>query len=110
MQEKTQEKAKTNREKNYESEQKQTQKETQLEEEADEEGDDQLPDIEPSTKRRKVTLALTEEQEEGLVDWFKDNEIFYNRSLREFKNKDKKERMMSEKANELNISFAGWLN
>ena len=35
-------------------------------------GDHQLP----STKRRKVTVNLDEEQEEGLVDWFKVNEIF----------------------------------
>ena len=52
-------------------------------------------------------------QEEGLVDWFNVNEMFYNQNLRELKNKDKNEKMMSEKAKELNISLAelkGWLN
>ena len=60
-----------------------------------------------------MTVALTEEQEEGLVEWFTDNEIFYNQALRDFKNKDRKERMMSEKAKELKLSLAelkAWLN
>ena len=68
-QENSQEKQKTALENTNGPVQKQIQKQTQREE-ADEEGDDELPDIEPCKKRRKVTVALTEEQEEGLLEWF----------------------------------------
>ena len=83
-----------------------TQKETQSVEEGDEGGDDPFPDIEPCTKRRKVTVPLTDDQEEGLVGWFKDNVIFYNQSLRDFKLKDNEERMMLEPKNLIYL----WLN
>ena len=72
-QEKRQEKEKKPREKTNEPVEKQAQKETQPEEDANEEGDDQLPDIDQCTKRRTVTAALTDEQKEGLVQWFNDN-------------------------------------
>ena len=66
-----------------------------------------------SMKWRKKTpkLNLDEEQEDDLVNWYKVNEIFYNQNQREFKDKAKKDQMMSEKAKEIHISLdlKGWL-
>jgi len=76
--------------------------------EADVEGDGD----EPATKKRKLTVMLSEDQEEGLVEWFQEHELFYNQKLKEFKLKDKKDRMLSDKAKELKISLAelkAWL-
>ena len=64
-----------------------------------------LPHIQPCLKRRTVTVPLTDEQEYDLVGWFRTNEIFYNHSLKDFKLKDKKERLVSDKAKEVNISL-----
>ena len=46
--------------------------ETQAEEEADEDVDEDFP----SRKRRKEKVNLDEEQEEDLLNWYKDNEMF----------------------------------
>ena len=100
-QEKSQEEKKPSEKTNEATEQK-----PQPDEETDEEGEELLSDIEPFMKRRKVTVPFTDKQEDDLVVWFKDNVIFYNQSLREFKLKDKKVRLMLEKAKEFNISLA----
>ena len=73
-----------------------------------------MPDMEPCQKRRKVTtLILTDGQELELVGWYETLLIFYNQRLKEFKLKDKKDRLMSEKANELFITLLDlktWMN
>ena len=53
-----------------------------------------LPDIEPCPKRKKLTVSFMDEQELDLLGWYRTNEIFYNQSLKEFKLKDKKDRLM----------------
>ena len=66
----------------------------------------------PSTKRRKEKVKLYEEQEEDILNWYMGNEMFYNQSKREFKDRAKKDQMISEKAKEMHIAFEdlkGWL-
>ena len=46
-----------------------------------------------------TALILSDEQELELVGWYWTFEIFYNQRLKEFKLKDNKDRLMSEKAN-----------
>ena len=74
----------------------------------------EMPNIEPCHKRRKVTtLILTDEQELELVRWYQTLTIFYNQRLKEFKLRDMKDRLMSEKATELGITLVDlktWLN
>ena len=64
-----------------------------------------LPDIEPCQTRRKVTVPFSDEQELDLVGWYRTLEIFYNQCLKEFKLKDKKDRLMLDKAKQMGISL-----
>ena len=50
-------------------------------------------------------LISTDEQELELVGWHHTLPIFYNQRLTEFNLKDKHDRLMSEKANELGITL-----
>ncbi|KAK3855340.1 hypothetical protein Pcinc_038241 [Petrolisthes cinctipes] len=47
-------------------------------------------------------LSLTAEQETDLVEWLKTNEIFYNKKLNIYRNIHERNRLLNEKAKELN--------
>ena len=61
------------------------------------------PDTEGSQKKKRVYNNVTDEQEELLVNWLKDNPILYNKGLKEYKNKEKKTAMWTDKAQQLDI-------
>ncbi|XP_034021426.1 uncharacterized protein LOC117505992 [Thalassophryne amazonica] len=57
-------------------------------------------------KRRtklQPTSDLTEEQEDELVEWIRKRPIFYDQSMREFKNKHKKNRLWEMKAKKMGV-------
>jgi hypothetical protein len=56
---------------------------------------------EPLQKKRRQNLNFTDEQEEELVDWLKGHPIFYNRGSKEYKDAQKKQRLLEEKAHEI---------
>ena len=47
---------------------------------------------------------LTGEQEMQVVDWYRDNPLFYDKSHRDYKNRDKKETLLRDIASSLSIS------
>ena len=60
-----------------------------------------------------TTRILTDEQELELVRWYETLPILYNQRLKEFKVKDKKDRLMLEKATKLGITLRDlktWMN
>ena len=61
------------------------------------------PDGEPARTKRTYNI-FTEEQEENIVNWLKDDPIMYNKGLKEYKMKVKKATMWTEKALELQIA------
>ena len=55
-------------------------------------------------KRKKDKDAnLTEDQEEKMIDWLRENEIIYNRKRKDYKETDKKELRWKEIAAELDV-------
>ena len=70
-------------------------------EDGDGEDDGDLP---PKAKRAKVSENISAQQEQILVDWFSENPLFYDQSLKDFKNKGKRDRLLEDKAKELNMS------
>ena len=60
--------------------------------------------VQTTKKKRKVADSLSEETEQSLADWFAANPLFWDQSLRDFKRKDKKERLLVEKAREFNLT------
>ncbi|XP_041349356.1 uncharacterized protein LOC121368683 [Gigantopelta aegis] len=55
-------------------------------------------------KTRPVPLTLQPEQEQALADWYKENEFLYNFRMADYKNKEKRQRIMKEKAQQFGIS------
>lgn len=49
-------------------------------------------------------LSLTEEQEVSIVDWYRQNPLFYDKSKRDYKNRDRRDALLNEKAHELSIT------
>ena len=67
----------------------------------EEDSDDGLPLI----KRRHVpNEQLSPEEEQILVEWFSEHPLFYDQTETDFKNRGKKERLLSEKAKDFNIT------
>ena len=60
-------------------------------EEASEEDDESVP-------RAKVSEHLTIAQEQELVEWFQAHPLFYDQTLKDFKMRAKRERLLDEKA------------
>ncbi|XP_033122083.1 uncharacterized protein LOC117121088, partial [Anneissia japonica] len=50
-------------------------------------------------KKRERAYAFTEQEEAAIGEWYCDNSCLYNKRHRDFKNADKKRRLMEEKAN-----------
>ncbi len=43
--------------------------------------------------RKKEPLFLTDEQQADVIDWLKENPIIYNKSMREYRNPEKKNKL-----------------
>lgn len=54
-------------------------------------------------RRCKVPDSLTEGQEDALAEWFQSQPLFFDQSERDFKDKDKRERLLEEKAQEFGL-------
>lgn len=70
-----------------------------------EEEDSTLQDEELGLRARrcKVPDSLTEDQEDALAEWFQSQPLFFDQSVRDFKNKDKRERLLEEKARDFGL-------
>ena len=55
-------------------------------------------------RRKRVYNNFTEEQEEAIVQWLKENPILYSKGMCEYKNKEKKAAMWVEMAFKLDIT------
>ncbi len=64
---------------------------------SDEGGDD-------GTLKRKRFPDIPLEVEQGLCEWFSDHPSFYDMADFSFKNRQRKDRLLSQKASEINIS------
>ena len=61
-----------------------------------------LPPPAPRSKRvKKVPLVLSEDQEQDVADWYRSQEMLYNRRMADYKRVDIKSRIIDEKATEL---------
>ena len=75
------------------------------EEEAEGElGEQEMEEVDETRMKRLKMAQLTANTEQRLVDFYEENPLFYDKSLPEFKNAMKKERLINKKASELNIS------
>lgn len=63
---------------------------------------EQCPSPERKEKKEKF-LNFTDEQEEELVEWLKNHEIFYNKALKTYKDTKMKQRLWSDKAKEMGL-------
>ncbi|KAG0730378.1 Protein KRI1 [Chionoecetes opilio] len=55
-------------------------------------------------KSRQNNYNLTEHEERELAEWYSEHELLYNKKLRSYRDKEKKERLYRKKAYELNMS------
>jgi hypothetical protein len=73
------------------------------EEEGPEQDDEAIP-------RAKVSEILTIAQEEDLVEWFQVHPLFYDQTLKDFKMRAKRERLLDEKAKLMGLNGTCPLN
>lgn len=59
-------------------------------------------------KKKKLTrVSFDDATEVELVEWYSNNRMFYDKSLKEYKDTEKKKRIMEEKASSLNNPVTG---
>ena len=68
--------------------------------------DDDDDDGVPSRKKTNVSEQMTVDQEQDLVDFFAAHPLFYDQTLKEFKDRPKKDRLLDEKGAELGMTGA----
>ncbi|KAF5888694.1 histone-lysine N-methyltransferase PRDM9-like, partial [Clarias magur] len=71
---------------------------------ADNEPASGTPAPKATKKARAPALALKPEQEQEVVDWYRENEFLYNFKMADFKNREKRSRVVSEKAQQLGVT------
>ena len=54
-------------------------------------------------EKKRVYNNFTNDQEEEIVDWLKDNPVIYNKRLREYKNAASKKELWKKKAQDMDI-------
>lgn len=69
----------------------------------EEDSTQQDEDLGLRARRCKVPDSLTEEQENALAEWFQSQPLFFDQSVRDFKDKDKRERLLEEKARDFGL-------
>ena len=58
-------------------------------------------------KRKKEPLFLTELQEQDVAEWYRDNEVLYNKGKKDYKDSRLRMRLFAEKASSLNPPCTG---
>lgn len=80
------------------------------EEDEDDDGEvataSQAPPQNPG-RRPAIKLILTEEQEDELAEWYKDNRIFYDKGRRDYKDANLKAQLLEQKAASLDAPITG---
>ena len=61
------------------------------------------PILHPPKKRQRHYHMIGEEHEVGVVDWYRKNELLYNKKMRAYRDRDKKNQTWSIKAAELSV-------
>ena len=61
------------------------------------------PILHPPKKRQRHYHMIGEEHEVGVVDWYRKNELLYNKKMRAYRDRDKKNQTWSIKAAELGV-------
>ena len=61
-------------------------------------------DQETEMKKMKIAEQLTLEQERNLAEWFSEHPLFYDQSMKEFKMRNKRDRLLEAKGNEMGIT------
>lgn len=73
----------------------------------DEEDEDQAPTAssadEGGHSSRNGRFELASEQEDELVQWYQENPLMYDQANPDFKNRQKKDRLVERKASEMNV-------
>ena len=69
--------------------------------------EEQVMATENTKSVRRDKLILSPEDENEVALWYQQNEIFYNRHLKDYKNTQKKDRMLEEKAKTLKTLCTG---
>ena len=59
------------------------------------------PPAAKAKRQKKEALNLTDDQEQDVTDWYRSQEMLYNRRLAQYKRTDIKSRMIDQKAKEL---------
>ena len=67
-------------------------------------GEENIEDPKAKRRRKVETVALNSEDEEMVIEWYREHPIFHDQSKREFKNKVMKDHIMGEKAKELKFT------
>ena len=70
----------------------------------DEDEDDQSAHSAKPRRKQKKTVTLTDEQEEAMIAWLKENPLIYDKGKGHYKKKDDKKVMWAEKAAELGLT------
>lgn len=71
---------------------------------SDESGAQERPKKRP---KKKQYVIFDEETEKELAEWYQAHPIFYNKKQKEYKDADRKNRMLNEKAAQLNPPTTG---
>ena len=61
------------------------------------------PILHPPKKRQRHYHQIGEEHEVGVVDWYRKNELLYNKKMRAYRDRDKKTQTWTTKAAELGV-------
>jgi hypothetical protein len=67
-------------------------------------GLDDEEDEEEPVKRPKVSEQLNMDQEQELVEWFSQSAIFYDQAMKDFKLRNKRNRLLDEKAKSMGLT------
>ncbi len=69
----------------------------------------EVPALEQKKRTRRKGLVLTEDQEVSLGEWLRNHPEIYTKSMKAYKEIDKKKRLWEEKADELGLESAALL-
>ncbi|XP_034048735.1 uncharacterized protein LOC117529938 [Thalassophryne amazonica] len=68
-------------------------------------GGEEVSDGEDTARTtRKKFEVFSEAEEENLAEWFRSHPLFYDQTVKDFKNRQKKDRLLKEKGKELRVS------
>ena len=56
------------------------------------------------SKARRAALVLEVEQQDGIVEWYRENEILYRLDYEGYHNRPKKEKLWADKAQAIGVT------